>query len=147
MWKVLCFFPTRLIINICSSLFKICHLFEFSNFLPKNVNLLLLYTKHVLSGYNSSLFLSNQNYCWLVIVVLTLILTVLVFFRGAHQNHYEQFGILKANVLIDQVKTYSSIALKPINIRWIRMGSKSHWKIMYRIVLYPVVYEYKNVQS
>ena len=28
---------------------------------------------------------------------------VSVFFRGAHQNHYEQFGILKANVLIDQV--------------------------------------------
>ncbi len=36
------------------------------------------------------------------------------------------------------------MALKPIIIRWINAGSKPYWKIMYRIILYPVFYKYKN---
>ena len=31
-----------------------------------------------------------------------------------------------------------SMASKPINIRYIRTGSKPNWKIRYRIVIYPV---------
>ena len=36
------------------------------------------------------------------------------------------------------------MASKLINIRWIRTSSKPYWKIMYRIVSYPVFYEDKN---
>ena len=44
-------------------------------------------------------------------------------------------------------KAFYRIASKPINIRCIRTGSQSNGKIMSSIVLYPVFYEYKNVQS
>ncbi len=36
---------------------------------------------------------------------------------------------------------------KPIYIWWIRTGSHPYEKTMSSIVLYPVFYEYKNVQS
>ncbi len=44
-------------------------------------------------------------------------------------------------------KLFSSMASKPINIQWIRPGSQPYLKIMYHIVLYPVFYEYENIQS
>ena len=37
----------------------------------------------------------------------------------------------------------SSMASKPLNIRWIRTGFHPYCEIFYLIVLYPVFYEYK----
>ena len=37
---------------------------------------------------------------------------------------------------------FSSMALKPIKISWIRTGPQLHWKIMYGIVLQTILYEY-----
>ena len=43
---------------------------------------------------------------------------------------------------------FSRIHLKPINVRWIRTGCHPYEKTnMSNIVLHPVFYEYKNVQS
>ncbi len=41
---------------------------------------------------------------------------------------------------------FSSMASKPITIRWIRTGSQPYWKIMYSIVLQIVFHEtsYQN---
>ena len=36
--------------------------------------------------------------------------------------------------IISEGKYISNMDSKPINIRWIRTGSKPHWKIMYRII-------------
>ena len=38
----------------------------------------------------------------------------------------------------------SSMASKPINIRWIRTDSQPYWKIMYSIVLQTIFHEYLN---
>ena len=45
------------------------------------------------------------------------------------------------------LKYFSRIHSKPINVQWIRTGSHPYEKIMSIIVLYPAFYEYKNVQS
>ena len=44
------------------------------------------------------------------------------------------------------MNVFSCIHSKPINIRWVRTGSHPYEKLMSSIVLYPVLYEYKNVQ-
>ncbi len=36
------------------------------------------------------------------------------------------------------------MALKPVNIRWFRTGSQPDGKIMYRIELQTIFYEYQN---
>ncbi len=36
------------------------------------------------------------------------------------------------------------MALKPVNIRWFRTGSQPDGKIMYRIELQTIIYEYQN---
>ncbi len=36
------------------------------------------------------------------------------------------------------------MALKPVNIRWFRTGSQLDGKIMYRIELQTIFYEYQN---
>ena len=41
-------------------------------------------------------------------------------------------------------KKISSMALKPINIRWIRTCSQSYWKIMFSIVLQTIFHKYLN---
>ena len=38
--------------------------------------------------------------------------------------------------------TFSSMALKPINIRWIRTSSQPYCKIMYCIVIQTIIHEY-----
>ena len=40
----------------------------------------------------------------------------------------------------------SSMASKPITIRWIKIGSQPDWKIMYSIELQTIFYEYQNFQ-
>ena len=48
---------------------------------------------------------------------------------------------------MDVVIFISRIYSKPINIQWIRTGSDPYEKTMSSIVVYPVFYEYRNVQS
>ena len=39
---------------------------------------------------------------------------------------------------------FSSMASKPIDIRWTRTGSQPYWKIMYSIVLQIISHKYKD---
>ena len=43
-------------------------------------------------------------------------------------------------------KVFSSITLKPINIRWIETGSQQHGKFMYSIVLLTIFHEYSIIK-
>ena len=64
---------------------------------------------------------------------------------GRHEYNGERFGSRQTIQIQTRDKSaygrigkfVSSMASKPINVGW---------KIMYRIVIYPVFYEYKNVQ-
>ena len=50
-------------------------------------------------------------------------------------------------ICVGKRKNFSRIHSKPNNIPWIRTGSHPYEKIMSSIVLYPVFYTHKNVQS
>ncbi len=42
------------------------------------------------------------------------------------------------NVLVSEVRSISSMALKPVDIRWFRTGSQPDWKNMYSIELQTI---------
>ncbi len=95
-------------------------------------------TTTTLSQHQTQLeFDKNLRYIFWGIFIVFTYLSYFFLFWIFWQWHYGYLVYLS-------ILLFSSMASKPITIRWIRTGSKTDWKIMYSIELQTIFYEYQN---